>query len=101
LMSQYGNNIVKAKWKQEEGIKFLAGLNIKAADNIGFIQKISTIIATEFQINTRTFNLTSTEGLIELYITLYIDNSLTLGKLIQRLRKLDEVIKITRLQKIT
>ncbi len=101
LMSQYGNNIVKAKWKQEEGIKFLAGLKIRAADNIGFIQKISTIIADEFHINTRTFNLTSTEGLVELYITLYIDNSETLNKLIQRLRKLSEVIKIIRLQKIT
>jgi GTP pyrophosphokinase len=101
LMSQYGNNIVKAKWKQEEGIKFLAGLNIKAVDNIGFIHKISTIITEEFHINIRSFDLQSTEGLIELNLTVYIDNTETLKKLIQRLRKTEEIIKIIRLEKIT
>lgn len=101
MMSQYGNNIVKAKWKQTEGIKFLAGIDIKAADNIGFIQKISSIVTSEFQVNIRSFNLKSTEGLIQLYMTVYIDNTETLNKLIQRLKKIEEVIKITRLQKIT
>jgi GTP pyrophosphokinase len=101
LMSQYGNNIVKAKWKQKEGIKFLAGFNIKAADNMGFILKVSGIITEEFQINIRSFNLKSTEGLIDLNTTVYIENTETLNKLISRLKKLDEVIKITRLEKIT
>ena len=101
MMSQYGNNIVKAKWKQQEGIKFLAGLDIKAADNIGFIQQISSIVTTEFDVNIRSFNLKSTEGLIQLYMTVYIENTETLNKLIQRLRKIEEVIKITRLQKIS
>lgn len=101
LMSQYGNNIVKAKWKQKEGIKFLAGFNIKAADNMGFILKVSGIITEEFQINIRSFNLKSTEGLIDLNTTVYIENTETLNKLISRLKKLDEIIKITRLEKIT
>lgn len=101
LMSQYGNSIVKAKWKQKEGIKFLAGLNIKAADNLGFILKISTIITQEFKVNIRSFNLKSTEGLIELNLSVYIENTDTLNKLIQRLKKVEEIIKITRLEKIT
>jgi len=101
LMSQYGTNIVKAKWKQKEGIKFLAGLNIKAVDNMGFIHQISTIISQEFKINIRSFNLKNTEGLIEVNLTVYIDNTDTLKKLIRRLRKIKEIIKIIRLEKIT
>ncbi len=101
LMSQYGNNIVKAKWKQREGIKFLAGFNIKAADNLGFVHKVSSIITEEFKINIRSFNLNSTEGLINLDVTIYIENTETMNKLLQRLKKMDEIIKITRLDKIT
>jgi GTP pyrophosphokinase len=99
LMSQYGKNIVKAKWKQKEGITFLAGLKIQAVDKIGFIQHITSLIAEEFQLNIRTFNLESNEGLIDLSLTLYVNSTERLKKLIQQLRKIKEVIKVTRLDK--
>ena len=101
LMSQYGKNIVKAKWKQKEGIIFLAGLNIKAVDNIGLVQKISSIIADDFETNIRSFNLLNSKGLVDIDITIYINSTDKLKNLIQQLKKIKEVIKVTRLEKIT
>jgi GTP pyrophosphokinase len=101
LMSQYGKNIVKAKWKQKEGIIFLAGLNIKAVDNIGLVQKISTIVANDFKTNIRSINLLNSKGLVDIDMTIYINSTDKLKNLMQQLKKVKEVIKVTRLEKIT
>lgn len=101
LMSQYGKNIVKAKWKQQEGITFLAGIKIKAVDKIGFIKQITNLITDEFQLNIRSFNLENIEGLINLNLTLYINNTAQLNRLISKLKKIKEVIKVSRLDKLT
>lgn len=101
LMAQYGKNIVKAKWKQKEGVIFLAGINIKAVDNIGLVQKISEIIAQEFEINIRSINLLNSKGLVDIDLTLYVNSTEKLKNLIQHLKKIKEVIKVSRLEKIT
>jgi len=97
LMSQYGKNIIKAKWKQKEDITFLAGLKIKAVDKIGFIKQITEMIADEFKLNIRSFNLESTEGLIDLNLTLYVSSTENLNQLIQKMKKTKDIIKVTRL----
>jgi len=100
LMSQHGKNIVKAKWKQKAGITFLAGINIKAADSIGLISEITKPITEEFNINIRSFNLKSSEGLAEMDISIYVISTQVLKKLMTRLKKIKSIIKVTRLDKI-
>lgn len=100
LMSQHGKNIVKAKWKQKAGITFLAGINIKAADSIGLIREIVTPITDEFNINIRSFDLKSSEGLVNLDIAIYVSSTKTFKMLMTRLKKIKSVIKVTRLDKI-
>ncbi len=100
LMSQHGKNIVKAKWKQKAGITFLSGLNIKAVDSLGLIKEIITVLTEEFNINIRSFNLNSHEGLASIDITIYVSSTQILKKVMSSLRKLKSVIKTTRLDKI-
>ncbi|MFK5857390.1 MAG: RelA/SpoT family protein [Bacteroidota bacterium] len=100
LMSQHGKNIVKAKWKQKEGLIFLAGINIKAIDSIGLIKEIIKPITEEFDINVRSFNLKSSEGLADMDITVYVTSTKVLKKLITQLKKIKSIIKVTRLDKI-
>jgi GTP pyrophosphokinase len=99
LMSQYGKNIVKTKWKQKEGITFLAGLQVKAGDKLGFIKQIASDISDSFELNIRSFNLEAVEGLIDVKITFYINSKEKLSKLIQHIKKMDGVIKVTRLDR--
>jgi GTP pyrophosphokinase len=100
LMSHYGKNIVKAKWKQKEGVTFLAGLQVKAVDKLGLLQQITTEITTEFGLNIRSFNMESVEGLVNIHLTLYVNSTDKLKKLIQHLKKIKEVLKVTRYNKI-
>ncbi len=100
LMSQHGKNIVKAKWKQQAGITFLAGLKIQAADNFGLIREIISPITDEFKINIRTFDLTNSEGIVNIKITIYVSSTKELKMVISRLKKINSIIKIIRLDKI-
>jgi len=100
LMSQHGKSIVKAKWKQKEGVVFLAGINIKAVDSVGLIKEIINPITDEFNINIRSFNLKSSEGLADMGITVYVTSTKVLNDLITQLRKIKSTIKVTRLDKI-
>jgi GTP diphosphokinase / guanosine-3',5'-bis(diphosphate) 3'-diphosphatase len=100
LMSQYGKNIVKAKWKQQEGLVFLAGITIKAVDKIGLIQQLTQLISEEFQLNIRSFNLESVEGLVDINVKLYVNNTERLKQLIKRLKSLNEIIKVSRSDRI-
>ena len=100
LMSHYGKNIVKAKWKQKEGITFLAGLRIKAVDKVGLLQSITNQITDEFALNIRSFNLESVEGLSNINVTIYVNSTDKLKKLIQQLKKIKEVLKVSRFTKI-
>ncbi len=100
LMSQHGKNIVKAKWKQKEGLIFLAGINIKAIDSVGLIKEIITPITEEFNINVRSFNLKSSEGLASMDITVYVTSTKVLKNLIAKLKKIKSTIKVSRLDKI-
>ena len=100
LMSHYGKNIVKVKWKQKEGVTFLAGLKVKAVDKLGLLQQITAQITSEFGLNIRSFNLESIEGLVEINLTLYVNSTDKLNKLIQHLKKIKEVLKVSRYNKI-
>ncbi|MDG1901063.1 MAG: RelA/SpoT family protein [Bacteroidales bacterium] len=100
LMSQHGKNIVKAKWKQKAGITFLAGISIKSADSQGIMQEITSVISGEFKINIRSFHLDAHEGIANIDVTIYVLSTSILKKLMARLKKINSIIKITRLDKI-
>ncbi|MCF6170126.1 MAG: RelA/SpoT family protein [Bacteroidales bacterium] len=100
LMSHYGKNIVKAKWKQKEGVTFLAGLQVKAVDKQGLLRNITNRITDDFGLNIRSFNLENIEGLVDINLTLYVNSTEKLNKLIQGLKKIKEVLKVSRYNKI-
>lgn len=99
-MSQYGENIVKAKWRQKEGVSFLAGLKITGTDSIGFIHRVSDVISNQLELNIRSMQLKSTGGLVEAVVTIYVHNAQNLKDLIEKLKKLKDVRKVSRLERV-
>ncbi len=100
LMSYYGKDIVKTKWKQKEGITFLANIKLKAADKMGLLSVVASIASNDLKINIRNMYLRSSEGLTDISLSVYVPNTQILNKFIQRLKKIKEVIKVTRVDKI-
>jgi GTP pyrophosphokinase len=98
LSARYGDRIVKAKWRiDEKNAEFLAGLSIKGFDNKGLVNNITGIIYKDFEVNCRSIQFVSSEGLFEGTIMLYIQNVEHLNKLKERLKLVTGVEKVERI----
>lgn len=100
LMSTQAGRIVKAKWKMKETISFLAGLKITGIDHIGFINTLTNVISKDFNLNIRSFHLESTEGVSQGVILVYVPDSSTLSRLVDRLKKIKEIEKVSRIKRL-
>jgi len=99
-MSSHGNRIIKAKWKTNESIGFLTGLKIKGVDKKGLVKQISEIISDKHDLGIRSFNLDTHNGISDAVVMLYIENTETLNQLIDSLKKIPEVQKISRIDRM-
>jgi GTP pyrophosphokinase len=98
-MSSHGNRIIKAKWRTNESIGFLAGLKLKGVDKKGLVKNISEVITDKHDLAIRSFNLNTHDGLTEAVIMLYIEDTESLNKLMDNLKKIPEIQKITRVDR--
>ncbi len=98
-MSSHGNRIIKAKWRTDESIGFLAGIKLKGVDKKGLVKQISEVIYDKHGLGIRSFNLNTHEGLTEAVIMLYIQNTESLNQLIDNLKKIPEIQKISRIDR--
>ncbi len=100
LMSVYGRNILKGKWKQKEGITYLAGIKITSSDRLGLLNEITDLIFSKYKLSINNIHLSTNEGLVQMEIKLFVDNTATLKKLISELSKFPDIIKVDRTTKI-
>ncbi|HAA00823.1 MAG TPA: RelA/SpoT family protein [Flavobacteriales bacterium] len=97
LMSNYGYRIVKARWKSQEAIEFLAGVHFKGIDDVGLVNKITSVISKELNINMRSIFFESHDGVFEGKVLLYVHDTHHLDRLMQNLLKIEGVHTVTRI----
>jgi len=96
LMSNYGYRVIKAKWTSQKEIAFLAGLKIIGTDRVGLISDITKIISTELKVNMRSITVDSESGIFEGSIMLFVNDTIHLNLLMEKLRKVNGVVKVNR-----
>jgi GTP pyrophosphokinase len=101
MMSRYGNRIIKAKWKYKESVGFLSGIMIKGLDKKGLIKKMIEIITDKHKISIRSFHMDTSGGTTEGTIMVYVQDTTSLNKLINNLKKIKELVSVTRLDRIS
>lgn len=100
LMATFGNKLIKAKWNTSGRIGFLAGIHISGSDNLGLVNRITHIVSENYGINMRTIHFTASEGRAEGTVTLYIQDSKSLQRLINNIQKLDGLERVERIDNI-
>jgi GTP pyrophosphokinase len=96
LMSNYGYRIVKARWTNQQELAFLTGLRITGIDDVGLINKLTTVISTDFKVNIRSITVDSDNGIFEGSIMVYVNDTEHLDNLIKRLKMVRGVTAVTR-----
>ena len=98
LLSKYAYRILKAKWYSKNEISFLSSLKIKGTDRVGIIDDISKIISSELKVNMKSISINSNSGVFEGKIQFYVNNTSHLLRLIKKLEKIRNVIKVSRFE---
>jgi guanosine-3',5'-bis(diphosphate) 3'-pyrophosphohydrolase len=96
LMANYGYRVVKARWTNQQELAFLTGLRITGIDDVGLINKLTTVISHDFKVNMRSITVDSDNGIFEGSIMVYVNDTEHLENLIKRLRTVNGVTAVTR-----
>ena len=96
LMSVYGRNILKSKWKPQEGKTYLASIHITAKDIPGLLNMVTDMISMKFHLDMNAINMHSHEGLVLMDIKIFVPSVAILKKLMGNLSKTDHIIKVVR-----
>ena len=96
LMSNYGYRIVKARWTNQQELAFLTGLRITGIDDVGLINKLTTVISNDFKVNMRSITVDSDNGIFEGSIMVYVNDTEHLENLIRKLKTVKGVTGVNR-----
>lgn len=96
LLANHGNRVVKAKWTSQHEVAFLTGLKIRGTDRVGLINDISKVISDELKVNMSSMSIHTDSGIFEGEIMLYVNDTRHLEHLIQKLEKVEGLVKVSR-----
>jgi GTP pyrophosphokinase len=96
LLASYGHRVVKTKWAKNKEISFLTGVKIVGMDDVGVVNKITTLISGDLKINIAALTIEAKEGLFEGNIRLYVHDKEELDNLVQRLMNMTGIESVER-----
>jgi GTP pyrophosphokinase len=96
LNSSESQNVVKVEWTTHKILAFLGRIALKGIDNIGIVNKVTTVISKELDVNMRAINFESHDGVFEGLIDVYVHNTNDLNNLIMNLSKIKGISSVAR-----
>ena len=99
MRSNFSYRILPGKWVNKQEIDFVATINLKGIDRLGLMNKVTQIISNQMNVNIKSMNITTEDGLFEGIITLKVHNVAFLKELTKKLEKVESITSITRTYK--
>tara|TARA_A100001011_G_scaffold242901_1_gene250945 strand:+ start:2550 stop:4742 length:2193 start_codon:yes stop_codon:yes gene_type:complete len=96
LQSKFAYRILKAKWVDSSHYEFLSTIQIIGIDNLGLVNRITTIISENLNINMEKMSFDTEGDTFKGLITLKVKNKNIVDKLMTRLKKIKGVDKVLR-----
>ncbi len=99
LQSNYAYRIIQTKWIDSSQEEFKAVLRITGMDTLGLTNELTKVISNQMNVNIQSISLSSEAGIFKGKVTVVVQNNTILKKLIDNIRKVDGIDKITRVYK--
>lgn len=96
LQSNYAYRIMPAKWVDSTQQEFSAQIALTGIDHIGLVNDVTTIISENMHVNMKSLSFESDDGLFSGKISVVVKNKTLLKKLLERLKKINGIDKVTR-----
>ncbi|MDI9357458.1 MAG: RelA/SpoT family protein [Phycisphaerales bacterium] len=96
LLSNYGHRVVRARWGGSKEVSFLIGLKIDGSDDVGVVNKITSVISGDFKMNIAAISIDTRAGVFEGFFKVYVHNKEELETMINRIYKISSIERVTR-----
>jgi GTP pyrophosphokinase len=96
LQSNYAYRIISAKWIDSTQEEFTAEIKLTGLDNLGLINEITEIISDLMHVNMKNLNFDTDGGTFTGRITVVVKNKAILKKLIDNLKAVKGIDKVSR-----
>jgi GTP pyrophosphokinase len=90
---------MQAKWIDSSQQEFKAILNITGMDTLGLTNELTKVISNNMNVNIQSISLNGEAGLFKGQIIVIVQNITILKKLIDNIKKIDGIDKVTRIYK--
>ena len=97
LQSNYAYRIISAKWVDSSQEESMADIQLTGIDNLGLINEITKVISSNMHVNMRNLNFNTDGGTFTGKITVVVKNKAILKKVIENLKQINGIDKVTRL----
>jgi GTP pyrophosphokinase len=96
LQSNYAYRIIQAKWIDSSQQDFKAILKITGMDTMGLTNELTRVISNQMSVNIQSISLNGGAGIFNGQVTVVVQNNTILKRLIENIKKIDGVDKVTR-----
>ena len=96
LASKYGYRIIKTRWTAKTTPAFLTTVKLTGLDDIGVINKLTTIISGEMKLNMQSISIETNEGIFEGIIKVFVKDNDQVNKLISKLKSINGINSVIR-----
>jgi GTP pyrophosphokinase len=101
LLSSQSDLLVPVKWTTHKLLSFLVKVALNGIDRFGIYNDITTVICKELNVNIRTINLASHDGVWDGTIDLYVHDAKDLNNLLESLNRVKGVNAVKRVEAIS
>ena len=96
MQSNYAYRIIQAKWIDSSQEEFKAILKITGMDILGLTNELTKVISSQMNVNIQSISLSSEAGIFNGQVTVVVQNNTILKKLIDNIKTVDGIDKVTR-----
>lgn len=99
MQSNYAYRIMQAKWIDSSQQEFKAILKITGMDTLGLTNELTKVISNQMNVNIQSITLNGEAGIFNGQVAVIVKNNTILKKLIDNIKKIDGIEKVTRVYK--
>ncbi len=99
-LSNQGEKIVTAEWTKFKKQSYLTRLVLEGFDRLGIVNQVTNIISNENNINMRSVQFETNDGIFKGELFLYIHNTEDLNNLIAQLKKIKGIENVSRIKNL-
>jgi len=96
LQSNYAYRIMQAKWIDSSQQEYTSQILLSGLDDLGLVNDVTKVISSNMHVNMKSLNFSSDDGIFTGKITVVVKNKAMLKKLMDNLKKINGIDKVTR-----